>query len=112
MHATLEQEVSQLHAELCAGLADPTRILILYGLSEGPRHVTQLADALHLSQPMISRHLKVLRERGLVVAARVGPAVEYRLSDVRLIGALDLLRAVLHDALSRRAELIDALAHT
>src|SRR3990172_9782201 len=61
MNQTLEQEVSQLHAEICAGLADPTRILILYELASGPRNVTQLTETLKLSQPMVSRHLKVLR---------------------------------------------------
>lgn len=97
-----------MHAEICAGLADPTRILILYELAEAPRNVTQLAEALNLSQPLVSRHLKVLRERGMVVANRVGAAVEYRVSDLRLIQAMDLLRAVLHDNLSRRAELVGA----
>jgi ArsR family transcriptional regulator len=110
MNQHLEQEVSQLHAEICAGLADPTRILILYELETGPRNVTQLTEALNLSQPMISRHLKVLRERGMVLATRVGPAVEYKLADHRLIEAMDLLRAVLRDHISRRAELMDAFA--
>jgi ArsR family transcriptional regulator len=109
MNKTLEQEVSQLHAEICAGLADPTRIFILYELAEGPRNVTQLAEALSLSQPMISRHLKVLRERGMVIATRMGPAVEYRIGDMRLVQALDLLRAMLRDGLSRRAELAGAI---
>jgi ArsR family transcriptional regulator len=108
MNQNLEQEVSQLHADICAGLADPTRILILYQLFEGPCNVTQLVEALHLSQPMVSRHLKVLRERGMVAATRVGPAVEYRIGDPRLIQALDLLRAVLRDNLSHRAILAGA----
>jgi ArsR family transcriptional regulator len=112
MNQTLEQEVSQLHAEVCAGLADPTRILILYELAERPLNVTQLAEALHLSQPMVSRHLKVLRERGMVMATRLGPAVEYRLGDARLVQALDLLRAILRDSLSRRAELVGTLAES
>jgi ArsR family transcriptional regulator len=112
MNATLETEVTQLHAEICAGLADPTRILILYELADNPRTVTQLTEALKLSQPMISRHLKVLRERGMVIATRLGPSVEYRVSDHRLIEAIDLLRAVLRDHLNHRAELAGAFADT
>lgn len=108
MNKHLEYEVNQLHAEICAGLADPKRILILYELAEKPRNVTELAESLNLSQPLVSRHLKVLRERGMVIANRVGPAVEHRISDPRLIQAMDLLRAVLHDNLSRRAELVAA----
>jgi ArsR family transcriptional regulator len=112
MNKTLETEVNQLHAEICAGLADPKRILILYELAAGPRHVTELAGSLNLNQPLVSRHLKVLRERGMVVATRVGPAVEYRISDMRLIQALDLLRAVLHDGLAHRASLVEKVYET
>ncbi|MBP7692316.1 MAG: winged helix-turn-helix transcriptional regulator [Anaerolineales bacterium] len=108
MNNSLEREVDQLHAEICAGLAEPTRILILYELAERPRNVTELTKDLNLSQPLVSRHLKVLRERGMVVATRMGPAVEYQLADRRLIEALDILRAVLRDSLTRRAELVGA----
>ena len=105
MQAHLEEEINQLHAEICAGLADPKRILLMYELSAGPRNVTQLASSLRLPQSLVSRHLKTLRERGLVSAARVGPTVQYRVSDSRLLQALDLLRAVLRDSLAHRAEL-------
>ncbi len=110
MNRILEQEVNILHAEICAGLADPKRIMILYMLSDGPKNVTELASAIDLSQPVVSRHLKVLRERGMVIATRQGPAVSYRLGDRRLIEALDLLRAVLRDHLTRRSELVEQLA--
>ncbi len=109
MNREFEQEINQLHAEICAGLADPKRITILYMLADGPKNVTELGHALDLPQPMVSRHLKVLRERGMVIAVRRGPAVEYRLGDQRLIEALDLLRAVLRDHLSNRAELAGKL---
>jgi DNA-binding transcriptional ArsR family regulator len=53
MPYALEQEVNQLHAEICAGLADPKRILILYALHEKPRSVNELVELLDLSQPMV-----------------------------------------------------------
>lgn len=109
MERVLEQEVDRLHAEICAGLSEPTRILILYELNGRPHTVTELAHALSLNQPLVSRHLKMLRERGMVLATRRGPSVEYQLADQRLVQALDLLRDVLRDSLSRRAELADAL---
>ncbi len=109
MNRTLEQEINQLHAEFCAGLADPKRLLILYTLAEGPLHVNDLANRLGISQPAVSRHLKMLRERGMVIASREGQVVEYRLGDYRLIQALDLLRAALRDHLSHRAGLIGVI---
>ena len=103
---TLVQEVSQLEADFCSALSDPTRILILYVLAEGPRNVTELTNDLNISQPMASRHLKVLRERGLVYAVRQGLNVTYYLSDRRLIQGLDLLLAVMRERLAHRASLV------
>ena len=99
MSDNLREEVVRLHAQVCSGLADPNRILILYNLSEGPRCVNDIASSLELPQPTVSRHLKVLRDRGMVRAERVGQTNNYRLSDIRIIQALDILRAILADQL-------------
>ncbi len=105
-YLTLTQEINRLHADVCSALADPTRILILYLLSEGPHTVNELTLKLNASQPTTSRHLKTLRERGLVNATRRGQNVAYTLTDARIIEALDLLRLVLRDTLAHRANLI------
>jgi len=104
----LSLEINQLHADICSALADPTRILILYALSEQTRNVSDLANLVGITQPAASRHLKILRERGLVWPERQGPSVEYRLIDHRLVDALDMLRNVLRDSLTRRANLVVA----
>lgn len=104
---SLSSEVNQMHAEICSGLADPNRILLLYALAEGPHNVSELADLVGITQPTASRHLKLLRDRGMVRASRQGAAIEYSLSDLRLIEALDLLRAVLRDRITYRASLIE-----
>jgi DNA-binding transcriptional ArsR family regulator len=95
-----------MEAELCSAFSDPTRILILYELDGQPRTVTELTVDLNLSQPTVSRHLKVLRDRGLVTAERQGTTMHYRLTDRRLIDALDILRSVLRDRIMLRANLI------
>lgn len=102
----LSQEITQLHADICSALADPSRILLLYALAERPHTVNELATAIGLSQPATSRHLKVLRERGLVRATRQAQSIEHTLLDRRIIDALDTLRAVLRDSLARRAQLV------
>jgi DNA-binding transcriptional ArsR family regulator len=107
-NSNLPQEVTRLHADICSALADPSRILILYALAEHTRNVSDLAQDVGISQPAASRHLKILRERGLVRPERQGASVEYRLTDMRLIEALDLLRTVLRDRLAYRASLMEA----
>lgn len=106
---TLAQEVSQLEADLCFALADPTRILLLYALDEKPRNVTELTLELSVTQPNISRHLKILRDRGLVAPTRQGTSITYALVDPRLIQALDLLRSVLRDRIAHRANLMEEI---
>jgi ArsR family transcriptional regulator len=102
----LSDEITRLHAELCSALGDASRILILYTLAAQPRTVKDIAAEAGLSQPAASRHLKVLRERGLVGATRRGLSVEYRLLDGQIIQALDLLRGALRASIARRAELL------
>ncbi len=99
MTDNLREEVIRLHAQVCSGLADSNRILIIYSLAEGPRNVTEISSAVELPQPTVSRHLKILRERGIVRAEREGQTINYHLSDTRFIQALDLLRATLADQL-------------
>jgi ArsR family transcriptional regulator len=106
---SLAQEVSQLEADLCFALADPTRILILYALDDQPHNVSEITDELNIPQPTTSRHLKILRERGLVHTERNGTTITYHLTDRRLIDALDILRSVLRDRLAHRASLMESL---
>ncbi|MBU0703583.1 MAG: metalloregulator ArsR/SmtB family transcription factor [Chloroflexi bacterium] len=109
MDQTLTEEINLLHAQICQGLADPTRILILYLLNNSPRYVTELAEELGVSQPTVSRHLKVLRDRGLVTTTREGNTVHYTLRDSRIVQALDLLRTVMANILVEQAELAEAI---
>ena len=108
MGSNLREEIHQLHAQICSGLADPIRILILYSLSEKSCHVNELSKDANLPQPTVSRHLKRLRESGLVVARREGQFIYYQLQDSRVIEALNLLRAVMADNLKKRAQIAAA----
>ena len=106
MDTQLRTEIDQLHAQVCSGLADPNRILILYTLAKQNLNVSDLAKAIDLPQSTVSRHLKVLRDRDMVVAQREGQSVYYSLRDERIIQALDLLRAMLAASLENRAALV------
>lgn len=58
-------------------LADTTRLSVLQILMEGPKHVGEINAVLELEQSLLSHHLKILREAGLVEATRDGKAVLY-----------------------------------
>jgi DNA-binding transcriptional ArsR family regulator len=62
-------------------LGDPNRRAIVELLSTGNRSVQQLADALPISRPAVSRHLRLLKRAGLVVEEPRGTRRIYRLQD-------------------------------
>lgn len=62
-------------------IAEPTRRAILDCLHGGERDVTSLVSELHISQPLASKHLRVLRDAGLVEASVEGKRRVYRLVD-------------------------------
>ncbi|HSM72022.1 MAG TPA: metalloregulator ArsR/SmtB family transcription factor [Anaerolineales bacterium] len=110
VNQTLKQEIIQLEADFCAALSEPTRIFILYALNDQPLNVTEITNELGIPQPTTSRHLKVLRERGLVYTERQGTVITYHLADKRIIDALDLLRSAMRDRMTQRANLVNQLA--
>lgn len=77
-------------------LADATRLRIVLLLAAGERCVCVIHDALDLPQPLVSRHLGVLRAAGIVAARRDGRWIHYRLAT-----ATDPIRAAVLRALRR-----------
>lgn len=67
-------------ATLLKVLGDETRLSVVRQLLSGSRHVGELNAELGIDQSLLSHHLKVLREAGLVIAERDGKAVLYRLA--------------------------------
>ena len=68
----------------CAGLlkvlADETRLAVVRQLLDEPKHVNEINAPLQLEQSLLSHHLRILREAGLVCAERDGKAVLYSLA--------------------------------
>jgi ArsR family transcriptional regulator len=62
-------------------LSDPNRVRIVKLLQHKPMCVCELQGALGISQPTVSKHLKILEEAGLVGYKKDGLWVNYRLSD-------------------------------
>lgn len=70
--------------DLLRALAAPVRIAIVLELRESERCVHELVDALGVTQPLISQHLRVLKAAGVVSGERHGREVVYRLADEHL----------------------------
>jgi DNA-binding transcriptional ArsR family regulator len=82
-------------------LGDPNRRAIVELLSNEGRSVQQLADALPISRPAVSRHLRLLKQAGLVVEEPVGTRRIYRLQDEGVEAVHEYLTQVWGDVVAR-----------
>ena len=91
----LESRTAELAAaaELLSAVADPVRLQLIGLLSAGPSCVCDLQADVPIPGNLLSDHLKVLREAGLIVGTRRGRWIDYALTE----GALDRLHAALPD---------------
>lgn len=89
-------------------LADPTRRAILARLAQGEATVMELAEPFEMTQPSISRHLKVLENAGLITRRIEGTKRPCRLAPEG-IAAIDQWLAMLREALSKNYDRLDAV---
>jgi DNA-binding transcriptional ArsR family regulator len=95
-----------------AALADPTRRAILARLATGEASVQELAEPFAMSQPAISKHLKVLERAGLISIAQDGTRRPRRLEAEPMKAAVDWLehyREIWEANFSRLDDLLDEL---
>jgi DNA-binding transcriptional ArsR family regulator len=97
--------VANLDAAFSA-LADPTRRAILARLASGEATVMELAEPFAVTQPAISRHLKVLEGAGLIVRRVEGTKRPCRLAPAG-IDAVDQWLAMLREALKKNYDRLD-----
>ena len=95
-----------------AALADPTRRAILARLATGEATVTELAEPFAMSQPAISRHLKVLERAGLISMDVDAQRRPRKLEPKRLEEAVDWIeryREIFEQSYRRLDALLDEL---
>ena len=107
MAAKNHEELYRLKAGMCKTLADPKRLMIISELRQGEKSVGDLVADLDAPQALISRHLAVLRNKGIVTARRNGVNVYYSLTNPRITDACDIVHGILLDQVARNRELAD-----
>ena len=87
---TVKKETMEEIAELFKGFADPTRVHILWLLAGQELCVTEISEAVELSQSAISHQLRVLKEMHLIKFRREGKNIWYSLADDHVKYILDI----------------------
>ncbi len=95
-HAFLSPEMAQKVSQTFKALADPTRIKILYLLSQEECSVTHISEVLEMSQSAVSHQLGFLRNIQLVKHRRKGNMLFYSCDDEHVISLL--LQAIDHNS--------------
>jgi DNA-binding transcriptional ArsR family regulator len=75
-------------------LSETNRLRIINFIQDKKRSVTEIVEKTRLSQPLVSHHLKVLREARILATARDGPFIYYRLKNKRLLDALGIFSEI------------------
>ena len=104
MKNTMSDASCELMGDFFATLAHTTRMRIFCALQREPKTVTEIATEAGISITNASQHLRIMRDRGAVIAEKHAQSVRYHLADMRLVEAAMLIRAAILDHLRREAE--------
>jgi DNA-binding transcriptional ArsR family regulator len=99
--ATASRRAAARPADPFDALGDPNRRRIVELLGVGGRSVQELADALPISRPAVSRHLRLLKQAGLVADEARGTRRIYRLREEGVTAVREYLERVWGDAAAR-----------
>jgi len=107
--AEYNMELYRLKAELCKTFSDPTRLIIINELRSGEKVVGRLVEIIGIPQPVVSRHLAILRERGVVSSRREGTSNYYSLTEPKIGEACDIVHNILLNQIAKNKELAERL---
>lgn len=79
-----DKEQSEIYANKLKALSDPTRLEILYLLSDGEMCVCRITPALDKPQSSVSRHLNILKNLGFIKSRKEGVRVYYKLKNPKI----------------------------
>ena len=101
--STLTDNQNRFKATIFGALSDPIRVEIIQYLQKGEKCVCEVVPHLNLIQPLVSRHLKILKDAGLVRCRKDGTKRMYSIVDPRIFDVIIALSPELLDVLKKEA---------
>lgn len=106
-HMEMSPEALELVASRFRVMAEPVRLRILQALdSEGEMSIGEITDALGLSQPNVSKHVKILIESGLVERRQEGNTVYCTICDDSVFDLCDVVCSSLRERLTAQSAVL------
>ena len=94
---------SRFKSTVFHALSDPIRLKIVAYLRDGEKCVCEIVPHLNLIQPLVSRHLKILKNAGMVRCRKDGTKRMYSIVDPKIFNVVDALNAELLKTLAKEA---------
>ena len=98
----VRMDPNRFKACLFKALADPIRLKILQILQKKEMCVNEMVTVLKIKQPLVSRHLKILKDHGIVADRKEGNRRIYRVTDPSIFKIINSIPPDLIDHLSKR----------
>jgi ArsR family transcriptional regulator len=102
MHSETDRQI-RLKARVFNALSDPTRLEILEFIRTGEKCVCEIIPFVGLLQPVVSRHLKILKDVGIVRCRKDRTKRMYSIVDNRVFNVIDSLTPELSGTLTKEA---------
>ena len=100
--------ITRFRAKIFHALSDPIRLEIMDFLRDGEKCVCEITPHLNLVQPLVSRHLRILKNAGLIQRRKEGTWRYYSLTDKRIIELIEKLTPELAESIKH--EIIEQIA--
>jgi ArsR family transcriptional regulator len=94
--------LKRFRSKIFNALSDPIRLEIIQFLRDGEKCVCEITPHLKLAQPVVSRHLKILKDAGLVKRRKKGTWHMYSIAEPEVCNVIDRLTPELLAALKQR----------
>ncbi len=104
MKQAMSDASCELLGDFFATFAHTTRMRIFCALQREPKTVTEIAAEAGVSITNASQHLRLMRDRGAVIAEKHAQSVHYHIADPRFVEAAILIRQALLERLRENAE--------
>lgn len=97
-----EKSSTKFKAKIFKALADPVRLEIVEFLRHGEKCVCEIVHYIGIAQPLVSRHLKILKDCGLVKDRKDGNKRLYSIADIEIFNVIKAVTPELIASLSKR----------
>ncbi|MFW6018120.1 MAG: ArsR/SmtB family transcription factor [Halapricum sp.] len=102
MHELEDDRFYEAHADFCSVCSNANRLKILDVLKTGQQYsVSDIEEHTGIAQSTVSQHLKLMRDRGIVIRERDGVNNYYAVADDRIVDGVETIRAVVREQVDR-----------